>query len=129
MRLTRVSLAAVALAGLAGACNHDGPTTIVTRDGTSTIPVIDMGVSTSGFLGGTRAVNRFIVAGAFDTSVADAFGRSSSGMAGFYLDANCYGDTLISPSVGPNSSATYQSPNVYLPALAYQVTMEDACGG
>lgn len=133
MRVLRTSrLAALAVASLVGACSHEDPVTVVTRDGVDTIPVIDLAPAPANFPAGTRVTNRFL-ATAFDTSVADAFGRSSTNPASFYADpagAACYGTTPLIVASGPNLVATFQAPQVYLPRLVTPlVTMEDACGG
>lgn len=120
-----------ALVALA-ACEHGDANQLVSIGGDTLILNVSMTTSTAGGLpGGSSAVNRFL-ATAFDTSFADAFNRSSTNPASYFPDpalGACYGTTpLIVPS-GQAKVLTYQSPNRYLPALAYQVTMEDACGG
>lgn len=115
MRLHRHSwLAAVAAIA---ACESDAIVNQITRDGAGNIPVIDLSTSNAGgFLGGSRATNRFLAVGQFDTSFADAFARSSARLANLVTDAGCYGtDSLIRPFTG--NPATYTAPGRLLPAV------------
>lgn len=137
MRLTRtlrmMRWAPLAAVVATAACEHGDINQLVSLDGDTIILNISMSTQFAGGTPtGTRAVNRFL-ATAFDTSFADAFSRSSTNPASYFIDpagAACYGTStaLVIPS-GQAKVLTYQSPNRYLPALAYQVTMQDACGG
>jgi hypothetical protein len=92
MRLHRsIALGLAVIA--AGACEHDEIITLIERDGTGTIPVIQLNTAAAGgFLGGTRLTNRFLATG-FDTSITDAFARQSTQPAMRGTDPNGFGYT------------------------------------
>lgn len=92
MRLTRATWLMLASLGVV-ACAHDDVVTVITEDGESVIPVIDLSTAGSGGAPtGTRATNRFIFAG-FDTAIVDAFSRSSTLPALRGTDPNGFGYT------------------------------------
>lgn len=117
MRLTRASRL-VTVVVLAGACAHNDVVEVITRDGSNTIAAIDLqAATTTNAPTGTRAVNRFISSGPFDTSVTNAFALSSSTLANLRTDAICYGsDSLVRPWFG-TTPATFTAPPLLLPAI------------
>lgn len=135
LRTSRLAALAVAGIGLAYACTHDDPATIVVRDGVSSIPVIDMSPAAAGFLGGSRAINRYLLT-AFDTSIADAFARATTNPPYYRPEAGkaCYGSSpmIYEPEPYVNSNTpipTYVGPTEYLPAITGTAVVEDAgCG-
>jgi hypothetical protein len=108
----------IALAAVLVGCEHDEITELIARDGATSIPIIEMNTaSAGGFVSGTRATNRYLAVGTFDTSFADAFGRSSSRLANLRTDPLCYGsDSLVRPWTG-GPPATYTAPKMHLPAV------------
>jgi hypothetical protein len=115
MRILRFSWLAGALLGVA--CQHDEIVNLVGRDGATSIPSIDLTTAQAGgFLGGTRAINRFLYA-SFDTGVVDAFGRATTNPPYFRADPNpFYGTTNL--IYAPNAAvATFTPPVRLLPAL------------
>ncbi len=132
MRFTRLVVLGPLALFTGAACSHDEPPTAVTRGGAVSASSIDMLSAGAAFFGGTRVTNRFL-ATAFDTSVADAFARSSSNPTTFRVEppnGPCYGSTPL--IYEPDASAavpTYTPPNGYLPALVTPVTIQDGgCG-
>jgi hypothetical protein len=105
-----------AFAGLA-ACSHGDLNSVVKINGDTVI--LNVSLSTSGAGGspsGTRLVNRFL-ATAFDTSLADAFGRATTNPPYFKVDpSGCYGATALI-YFAPAKQATYTPPARYLPAI------------
>ena len=117
MRLTRLLwLPLVAVA----ACDHDQIAEIVTHDGEGVIPVIDLNTAAfGGYPTGGRAINLYVLT--VDTTVPDAFARSSANPARFIADRNAiYGSTPL--VYGPGATgATFTPPNRLLPALVPEV--------
>ena len=128
MQMTRSVVLALA-AATTWACAHDDPTTVILRDGASSIPVIDLtSGSAAGFPGGTRATNRFL-ATAFDTTIGDAFGRATSNPPFFRPDPSCgYGTSPLIYAAGAAATPTYTPPNRYLPALVGGRVIQDVSG-
>jgi len=119
MRLTRSF--GIALAVLLAACEHSEVTDLIARDGATTIPAIDLNTGAAGgFLSGTRATNRFLASGTFDTSVANAFSRTTANPPYFRLDVNGYYGTATSLVYFPNAPgiAAWTPPTAYLPTMA-----------
>jgi hypothetical protein len=122
--------AALAAACTVAACEHGGVNRLITIDGDTLIFNISLGplaAGASGMPAGTRAVSRYVFV-SFDSAVADAFGRSSTNPPNF-MPYPCYSATAPLIVTSGQLSATYQSPNRYLPALPYQVSMRDVCAG
>ena len=122
----------IALAVLAAGCEHDEVTELVSRDGATTIPVIDLTTAASGgFLSGTRATNQFLSSGPFDTTITDAFGRATAQAANFVTPfaapANCgfYGPLVYVPGT---AQATYTIPRRYRPDLVENALGVDLAG-
>lgn len=121
MRLPRTF--GLALGVLAwGACDHEQVSEVITRDGEAVIPIISMSTANAGgFLGGSRATNRFLLSGTFDTSFVDAFGRSGSTPPNFIADPNGfgYGSTpmYFGARVGGAPVNNYVPPAGLLPAV------------
>lgn len=114
---------------VAAACQHGDADRLITVNGDTLILNIAMTTQAAGGLPtGTRSVNRYMLA-SFDTSIADAFSRATTNPPNYFPDPSCYGSTPLIRSSGPAKVATYQSPQRYLPAMPYRVTMEDGCGG
>src|ERR1041384_3081529 len=111
MRLTRASCLAVA-GVLAGACAHNDVVETITRDGSNTIVAVNTTPAAATFPGGSSLINRFLVV--IDTSVPDAFGRSSANPANFRATPDgCY-----DPSIYPSGAVTsYTPPNRLKPAI------------
>src|SRR5690242_4281559 len=111
MRFARLlTLGPVVLVAWA-ACSHDEPITAVNRDGSGAAAAIDMlSSAATGFPGGA-----FNSVAPFDTSVADAFGRSAASPANYMIDPGgaCYGDSLVFEPGAAGSS--YTPPKRYLP--------------
>jgi hypothetical protein len=113
MRLTRASCLAVA-GVLAGACAHNDVVETITRDGSNTIVAVNMTPATAAYPAGSSAINRFLVV--IDTSVADAFGRSSANPANFRASPDgCYDPSIYPP--GPTPVTSYTPPNRLKPAI------------
>jgi len=130
MRVQRISWLVLASC-VAAACSHDEILEVISRDGRTTIPIIDLTTSgNGGFPGGSRAVNKFIVAGPFDTAVTDAFGRATTLPAGWvtapFPDCGFYGPLIYAP--GKTALASYPAPDSYLPALVGTAQATDLVG-
>ncbi|HXV90893.1 MAG TPA: hypothetical protein VD707_05945 [Gemmatimonadales bacterium] len=111
----------IALVVLAAACEHNEVTELISRDGATTIPVIDLNTAAAGgFLSGTRVTNRFLSSGPFDTSITNAFGRTTANPPYFRLDVNGYYGTATSLMYFPNAPgiAAWTPPTAYLPTVA-----------
>jgi len=105
-----------------GACDHEQTSEVITRDGESVIPIISMSTANAGgFLGGSRATNRFLASGTFDTSIVDAFSRSGATPPNFIADPNGfgYGNTPMyyGARVGGSPVNNYFPPTGLLPAV------------
>ena len=122
----------IALAVLLAACQHDEVTELIGRDNTTTIPAIDLTTGAAGgFLSGTRATNRFLASGTFDTTITDAFGRATAQAANFVTPftapANCgfYGPLIYIPGA---ATTTYSVPRRYKPDLVETALGVDLAG-
>ncbi len=122
----------VAAVVAAAACEHGDVNQLITLDGDTLILNVSMSTQFAGGVpAGTRVVNRFL-ATAFDTSLADAFTRSSTSAANLRADPNgtaCYGATQLIHFAATKVS-TYTPPARYLPAITAPATAYNVgCGG
>ncbi|HET7790539.1 MAG TPA: hypothetical protein VFK78_07050 [Gemmatimonadales bacterium] len=127
MRVTRLLLSSFALAGAALACSHDDPVlTPFSRDGNDTIAIVTLAATGGGFPTG-----KYGSISAFDTSITDAFGRGTTNPPYFMADPKagvCYSSNPLIYEPHKNVK-TYVGPHMFLPALAYDVTLDDVgCG-
>lgn len=129
MRLHR-SIALGLAVFAAGACEHNQIVTVISRDGTSTIPVIQLNTAAAGgFLSGSRATNRFVSSGPFDTTITDALGRATTNPPYYRPDPSCgYGTTPMVYAPGAAATPTYTPPKFYLPAVVGSVNAFDLAG-
>jgi hypothetical protein len=114
------------------ACEHGDVNQLVTLDGDTLILNISMSTQFGGGVPtGTRTVNRFL-ATAFDTSLADAFNRSSANPPVLRAEPNAFGyGTITTPIIYPVSGTvtTFVPPNRYLPTLVTPATVVSFYGG
>lgn len=115
----------------AAACEHGDINQIIAVDGDTVIINISMSTQFAGGTpAGTRTLNRYLFAG-FDSTVSDAFSRSSTNPADFRRSpAPGCGFLGATPLIYPTATtaATYSPPNRYLPALFGSGRIGDVSG-